>query len=202
MTASQDLLGKMFYWFMIFIVLALLSGSLHGWVQNLLHENAEMKKRFRDLVSIDSLTGFDNRKRFFFELEEEFARSERYGNVLSIVLIQVDQLDEFRKLYGQKETNHILQSIANNIRKCTRRSDKRFRISEDVFAVILTDTPFEHINIVLEKFKKNLVTHVLRNGKKEVTLSMRFGTASYEEHIKKDLELFERAKTELDFYIP
>lgn len=197
---SSSFLIKLFLWFTIFIVLSLLSGNFQGFIKGLITENKQMKNQFEELVSIDSQTGFDNRKRFFFELEEEFKRSQRYGNILSILLIQVEYLTDFRKLYGDAETSYIIQKISDQIRETTRVSDKKYRVSDNLFGIMLTHTPHEHVGIVIEKIKKRMTTQSLRDNKREITLTIKFGTGSFEKDVTNYMEMYEIAETELENY--
>lgn len=198
---SRTFLIRLLFWFTIFITTSLLSGNLQGLIKDLISENKQMKSQFEELVSIDLNTGFDNRKRFFYELEEEFKRSQRYENLLSILLIQIDHLSEFRKLYGEKETNHILHKIAEQIRSTTRISDKKFRVDDNVLGVMLTHTPFANVDIVIEKIIPSMSTQLLSDNKREVTLTIKFGTAAFCKDQNDYMEMYDIAKTELENYI-
>lgn len=196
-----EFLFMFFMWFVVFIVASIISGQLRVFFQGIILENKMMHEKFEELVSIDPDTGFDIEKRFLFELEEEFKRSQRYKQPLTILLIEIEYFDQFLSMYGESETRHVTKSIANGIRNVTRISDKKFRIANDIYAIMLTNTPEEHAIIVMDKIHSKICTHALANGKKQVTLTIAFGYSSYQEHLQDYMEMYYAAQKELSNYI-
>ncbi|WP_232695708.1 GGDEF domain-containing protein [Brevibacillus daliensis] len=188
-------------WMAAFLAAAVTSGQLNRAVTGILAENKEMNGKFDALVAIDEVTGFDNEKRFSFDLEEEFSRSRRTGVPFSLLLVQVKFFEQFRALYGQKEADYLLVTLANIFRSNTRITDRKFRISPDTFAILLNNSVDENAQIVVRKIEKLLQHHTLHNKKKQVTLTISFGLTDYRDDVSDHLELVESAKLELTQYI-
>ncbi|SCW77309.1 diguanylate cyclase (GGDEF) domain-containing protein [Paenibacillus tianmuensis] len=189
-------------WMAAILAAPVVTGMLHKRVTTMAAENQEMKEKFDHLVIIDEATGFDNYKRFLFEMEDEFKRSRRTGAPFSLLLIQVKYFEQFQKLYGAKETLHLLQSLSGTLWSQTRMSDRKFRIADDTFAVILSNTEEENADIVIGKIGGLFKTHVLANQKQTVTLNVAFGVSSYNEGLGDAKELVQNASYELEQYIP
>lgn len=193
-------------WMGLFLIAAILTGLTHRLVSQTVAEHQEMVEKFDELVTIDEVTGFSNEKRLFFDLEEEFSRSRRTGIPFSLMLIEVNYLDSYFRLYGQKEGDYLLSSLAALLRNNTRLTDRKFRLdlSEQVsgtFAVILSNSHEEGAEVVVQKLEKLLRVHTLENNKKQVTLTIGFGISHYAEDVSDHLEMVQRAKQELDQYI-
>lgn len=188
-------------WMMVFPTAAVITGIFHKWITGVLAENQEMKAKFDSLVTIDEPTGFEIHKRFLLHLEEEFKRAQRTGLPFSLLLIKIKYFDQFQALYGLKETNHLLGSISEILLHNLRITDRKFRISDDTFAIILTNTVEENTDIVIGKMERLLRYHQLERKKKEITLTIAFGVSNYNEELHDFTELIQSAEHDLEQYV-
>lgn len=188
-------------WMIAIIASSLISGVLHRWATTVVDENEDMSAKFDELVTIDEATGFDNKKRFHLEMEEEFKRSIRTGTPFTLLLIQFKYFQEYERLYGSSEFNHLVKSLSDVLWKQTRISDRKFRVEHDTFGVILFNTGEENLHYVLEKIGEQLKYHKLVDGKKEVTLTVSFGAASFKREFNDYTELIQHALQELEDYM-
>lgn len=196
----------MIIWMGIFLIAAILTGLTHRLVSQTVAEHQEMVEKFDELVTIDEVTGFSNEKRLLFDLEEEFSRSRRTGIPFSLMLIEVIYLDSYFRLYGQKEGDYLLSSLAALLRNNTRLTDRKFRLDlgeqgSGTFAVILSNSHEEGAEVVVQKLEQLFRVHTLENNKKQVTLTIGFGISHYAEDVSDHLEMVQRAKQELEQYI-
>lgn len=192
---------ELIIWMTFFLGAAVTSGLPHRIMSTILAENDEMNSKFDELVSIDADTGFDNEKRFSFDLEEEFSRARRTGTPFSLLYVKILYFRQFVDLYGRKETEHLLQSLAELLRQKTRITDRKYRPHEDTFAILLANSTEENAQIVIAKIEKLLQHHTLRRKNKQITLTIAFGLASYREDMSDPLELIHDARKELEQYI-
>ncbi|GAB4331917.1 MAG: hypothetical protein Kow0037_08870 [Calditrichia bacterium] len=107
-------------------------------------ELEELRRRNTDLEAsqfTDSLTGLYNEAFFRKRFKEEFERARRYGNPLSLVLVDVDLFHKIYDAFGEHTAEYVLMRIANVILNNTRHTDIVFRLRENRFAIILPHTP-------------------------------------------------------------
>lgn len=175
---SDETLLHVIYWMVAQLFIAILAGRIHRLLKETFKEISLLKDEISTLVAIDRVTGYDNKNRMMLELDLEFSRSKRYDDPFSILLIKWNYYEQFRKLYGEAELNRALKHLANTLYNITRTSDQRFRAEENLFVLILTKTPIEHIDIIIDKVKDDLSSYTLSNGKL-VTLSFEFGYTGY-----------------------
>lgn len=88
----------------------------------------------------DALTGLPERRAFEARLIEEISRARRSASSLSIILIDIDQVDQINETFGRGSGDQLLRDIASELREKLRNSDILFRYGGDEFAVILPDT--------------------------------------------------------------
>jgi len=192
---------EMILWMIAFIVAASLSGLLHRVLTIILEENREMKQKFADFVTIDEWTGFDNEKRFYFDMEEEFNRSRRTGVPFSLLMVRIMYYDQFLVLYGEKETAYLMKVLADTLRSKTRITDRKYRIGNDRFAILLNNCVEENGELVIRKVEQMLQKHTLEKKRKQVELTISFGLAEYREEHSEYMEMIKHAREELDQYV-
>jgi diguanylate cyclase (GGDEF)-like protein len=103
-------------------------------------QNAQMRHELELLASTDRLTGLRNRQRFFEDLRREFAAARRYGDPLSLLLVDVDGLGEVNATRGFRAGDELLVSLAETLLRGLRVSDFAARLGNDDFAVLLPRT--------------------------------------------------------------
>ncbi|MEQ6378213.1 GGDEF domain-containing protein [Bacillaceae bacterium S4-13-58] len=185
-------------WLVSYLITAILAGLIHQTTVSLHKENVEMKAKYNELVSIDPNTGFNNRKRFFFELEQEFKRSERYGSHLSLLCFQIDYLEQFKTLYGLKEFDFLMMSIAKKVQNQVRASDSLFRIEDRIIGVLLKETSEDNIQYVIDKLEQALTEHTLSNHQKQINLTLSFGHSSYKKDMGDYKEMYSIVEEQLN----
>ncbi|NJO43674.1 MAG: GGDEF domain-containing protein [Cyanobacteria bacterium RU_5_0] len=90
----------------------------------------------------DPLTQVANRKTFDLRLQEEWKRARRNGSAISLLLLRIDQFQQFNDQHGQQFSNSMLQRLAFTLSRVPRRSTDLFgRYGNEEFAIVLPDTP-------------------------------------------------------------
>lgn len=106
----------------------------------LIIHNCRLAERERQASIHDSLTGLYNRRYFNKTLQQEAKRAKRYGNPLSLMIIDVDDFKEINDSYGHQEGDRIIQQVARTLEHGSRESDILCRFGGDEFAVVLPST--------------------------------------------------------------
>jgi diguanylate cyclase (GGDEF)-like protein/PAS domain S-box-containing protein len=122
-------------------------------------------------ASYDSLTGLLNRRTLEAALDAEFSRSCRQGQVLSLVLFDVDGLKRVNDTRGHLAGDALLRSLATCAARCKRSYDILGRWGGDEFVLVLPGTKAEEVTVILRRVRR-VVAHELPG----VTLS--FGVIS------------------------
>ncbi len=145
--------------------------------------NVYQLTRSRDLAMRDDLTKAYNRRFFDTYLDEEIERSRRYGTLLSIIFLDLDDLKSINNLYGHLSGSRTLQEVAKRILSAVRGIDKVVRFGGDEFCVILPQTDQEQAVAVANRISRAIASSKLHiDGSIEVSITASFGIATYPTH--------------------
>jgi diguanylate cyclase (GGDEF)-like protein len=121
-------------------------------------ELEQTNKQLELLVTIDSLSGLNNRRHFNYHFEQEWKRMIREKKPMALLLCDIDRFEEYNRSFGTHAGDLILQEIANIIKKLARRpGDIVARWGEDEFIILLPRTDEEGAAILAEHIQKNII---------------------------------------------
>lgn len=117
---------------------------------------AESEKKYRELSTIDDLTRLYNSRHFYAQLKAETERSDRYGQSLSLLLLDFDDFKIFNDTYGHIEGDHVLSRLGQVVKKCLRRTDSAYRYGGEEFTVILPMTTKRDGVVIAERVRTEI----------------------------------------------
>jgi diguanylate cyclase (GGDEF)-like protein len=97
--------------------------------------------RLAALATTDPLTGLANARSLRNQLHREVTRAARYGQPLSLLLIDVDHLKTINDRMGHDAGDSALRHVGEAIRSQLRESDVGARWGGDEFALLAPSTP-------------------------------------------------------------
>jgi diguanylate cyclase (GGDEF)-like protein len=126
-----------------------LATVFNDMVRRLRESHADLER----LSGTDALTGLANRRLLMAELERELRRSERHGNPLALLMLDVDHFKRFNDTYGHPAGDAVLQRLAGILRKSVRDVDTVARYGGEEFLVMLPETPAADAARVSERIR-------------------------------------------------
>jgi len=143
-------------------------------------ENAVLFQEVTRLATIDRLTGLYNQAYFQRRLEEEVARSSRYGLEFSVIMIDVDGFEAYVTRRGYVAGNEIIKMLGISVHGCVRAVDIVCRYGGSKFAIILPHTDLGGAQVVAERLRQkafDIFALTRRSSGFELTISL--GIASF-----------------------
>ncbi len=155
----------------------------------LLLEKAEL------LAITDGLTKLYNHRHFVRVLETEVRRAGRYGNSLSLCMIDVDHFKNFNDTYGHLRGNVVLTTLAKILRLSARGTDIAARYGGEEFAIILTQTDCDRARTFAERIRADVQDTPFPGEEKQPLgrLTVSIGVATFPEDATNPVDLVDRA---------
>jgi diguanylate cyclase (GGDEF)-like protein len=130
-------------------------------------------------AATDELTGLPNRRMFDERLKQHLAECDRFDQVLSLILCDVDHFKRVNDQHGHRAGDLVLAAIARALAHGIRNIDICARYGGEELAVLLPQTPIERARDVAERLRRTVeaLRVPIEGGTISVTAS--FGVACY-----------------------
>lgn len=146
----------------------------------------------------DSLTGLYNRRLLHQRLEEEMARSLRYGAPLSCVMLDLDHFKAVNDSFGHAVGDDVLSQVAAILRRHIRRSDIAVRYGGEEFVLVLFSSAADNARYVAERIRCDVESHEFLAGDTKLKITVSVGIASFPfEGVETTDDLMRRADSAL-----
>lgn len=138
-------------------------------------ENVRLYQKMQRIAWTDSLTSVYNRHFFNEILPREMERASRYGNQLSVLLLDIDGFKKYNDTFGHLQGDVVLKTIARIFSSQLRKSDTIARFGGDEFVVILPETNRHRAIAIADRIRGAVAAQTFN----DVGLSVSIGVASY-----------------------
>ena len=118
---------------------------------------AVLNERLLELNATDNLTGLKNRAHFDKVFSSACVKAYRFGQPLSLLVLDIDHFKKFNDTYGHLVGDDCLQMVAQCIKQfVTRPQDVAARYGGEEFVIVLPDTPEEGAVRVAERIRREI----------------------------------------------
>ncbi len=132
-------------------LLSYLAGTASVSIQNVgLHEAVQ-----RQAVT-DELTGLYNHRRFQEAMAAETERAKRFGQPMSLVMLDIDNFKRVNDTYGHQQGDRVLSEVARVLRESSREIDAPARYGGEELAVVLPQTDQEGAFQLAERVRQEV----------------------------------------------
>lgn len=142
-------------------------------------ENARLHRVVERQAVTDSLTGLANRRQFYEVLGREYERAQRFGQPLSLILLDIDDFKLINDSRGHLAGDAVLHSVAATLAEVIREIDLAARYGGEEFAVLLPQTGPEGAANLAERLRSEIAARSIRFGTEEIAgVTASFGVAA------------------------
>jgi diguanylate cyclase (GGDEF)-like protein len=143
-------------------------------------ERASYFSKQEDLARCDGLTGLLNHRMFQEIIREEYNRVKRYGNNLSLIMLDIDHFKKFNDAYGHPVGDEVIKMVSRTMKSMVRSTDRVFRYGGEEFAVVLPETSPENGALLAERIRRQIEADRSVNGL-VITISIGVGGVNVSE---------------------
>ena len=170
--------------------------SLHalGNLAALAIDRARLHAKTAAMAEVDGLTGVYNRRYYQKELNRFMELCGRSGQILSLVIFDLDRFKSYNDKYGHLLGDQLLKEVARLLLQNVRQSDIVARFGGDEFVVLLVDTKLTAAVQVAEKLRQVVKsTPLAENLVLGLTLSAGVATTAEADTAEKLFECADKA---------
>jgi diguanylate cyclase (GGDEF)-like protein len=125
--------------------------ALNRWTE--LQQAKADEEQLEKLATIDALTGLYNRRAILGKLHESINSANRYREILSLIMLDIDHFKKINDRYGHLTGDNVLEQIATSIRHNVRDTDAVGRYGGEEFVIILQKTNLSSAWVVAERLR-------------------------------------------------
>ncbi len=145
-----------------------------GVVRELSHESLVR------MAFVDYLTGLPNFRSLSERFESEIKRAQRYGRLLSLIMVDLDGFKAINDRFGHLAGNAALKHVAALLRNFIRETDVTGRYGGDEFMVLLPETAKHMAEGLAEGIRASILATPLNlKGHGPLPLTISLGMASF-----------------------
>ncbi len=155
---------------------------------------ASANRKLQTMAMTDTLTGLPNRRSAMARMKDAVAETQRFGEKLSCILIDIDFFKKVNDTYGHDNGDIVLIEIAKVFSKNARSYDMVSRMGGEEFLVISTRSDGDVCYQLAERLRSAVEQHTiaLTNGTTaNVTISL--GVATWQESYRHGGDLIKAA---------
>lgn len=134
-------------------------------IQNNIHYEHSVK---------DSKTGLYNHTFFIRRVNEELARSRRFMQSFSLIIIDIDHFKNLNDTFGHLAGDEVIIHISSILKRNIREGDVISRFGGEEFTILLPQTGSKVASIVGERIRESVENHevIYENNRLKVTVSL------------------------------
>jgi diguanylate cyclase (GGDEF)-like protein len=106
----------------------------------------------------DPLTDLPNRVLLRDRLEQALLRAQREGQVVAIMLVDLDDFKQINDTYGHNVGDDVLRQVARSLQTNLRASDFLARFGGDEMTLVLSNTDASQAQVVIEKIQAHMAS--------------------------------------------
>lgn len=148
-------------------------------IKRLQDELIRANEHFKALSITDPLTNIYNRRFVTDILDKEFQRAERKGELLSLVIFDVDHFKKINNTYGHQSGDAVLVAIAEAAQRGLRGYDVAARYGGEEFMLVLPGTSLSGGVVVAERLREAVQSLTFAPPMDGLSVTVSLGVTTY-----------------------
>jgi len=154
-------------------------------LQKALENAQQLREHFENQAMIDDLTGLFNRRYFYIQAEMAVANTVRHGQVLCLLVIDIDFFKKLNDTYGHQCGDQVLIHVSELLKQQMRDTDILVRFGGEEFVVIFTNTDCQNGKIFAERIRETIELSIYKFQEHSISTTVSIGVYCLDQDIAK-----------------
>ena len=187
------------WWVVLFLLASFIIGLAGNKLKSIEKVFIDFKQELDELLLTGRAAKFASMHRFHQDLDYEIARSKRSKSTFVLIFLELTDLADIELRFGKEGQSKIIDAIGSALLRATRETDKKARVDENTFSLILPETPLDNIFIVTKKILDSLQNvNIEFKGKiVKYTPVIKLGFSAFPKDGDSSAALLEKARTSM-----
>lgn len=138
---------------------------------------ATANEELQRMATTDELTGLANRREALARLSDYWASSQRRGQPLACIVLDLDRFKSCNDAYGHTVGDRVLKETAICMQQAVRRDEYISRIGGDEFLVLCPGSTEAMAAVAAERLRRAAEANLVRGGDLELRVTISAGVA-------------------------
>ena len=144
-----------------------------------IERSGDGQAQLRVLADTDPLTGCANRRVLDERLQAELDRARRYDQVVTVVLLDVDDFKRINDTHGHIMGDRVLKQLAVILRRELRTMDFLARYGGEEFVIVLPETGGTGARLLADRILRRVQQHNFGDAAVAVWVTLSAGIATF-----------------------
>jgi len=163
-----------------------------------IHKHTEMEAvmvQMQEISNIDPLTFLPNRREILRQLQYEVLRAQRYNDLLSISILDLDHFKFINDTFGHVTGDRVLREVALLLRDGIRQPDVVGRYGGEEFLILLPNTDLESASKQAERLCKTAREKSIQVDNRSIHVTLSIGVVQFQKGVDTWQTVLTRADT-------
>ncbi|WP_186441243.1 sensor domain-containing diguanylate cyclase [Desulfamplus magnetovallimortis] len=158
-----------------------------------LTEINDINKTLEQMTNHDNLTSLYNRLYVEKQIDFEFNKAKRYGNVFSVIFFDIDKFKIINDTHGHLAGDQVLINVADTIKRQLRTSDIIGRYGGEEFFILLPETNLESASTLSQRLRMAIEKMSTNYQGFDIKITISLGVVQFRPDIKNYLQMIHEA---------
>ena len=158
-------------------------------------EIMRLKNNLESQSHVDDLTGLGNRRNIIDRLSTEIPRAVRYDQPLTVMLLDIDHLEDVNETYGHERGDEVIRNVSEIIQSQIRLSDYAARFEGEQFMVLCPHTDRASSQFLGERLRRRIAETSFHHEDEEFGVTVSMGLVTVRAGNQMDTEAILQAVT-------
>ena len=145
----------------------------------LILEHRRLRSELIHNAYVDALTGLPNRRAGVQAIDESITRAASHNGSVAVLWVDVNRFKRVNDQFGHEAGDHVLQTIAERIRRSPINTGTAARVGEDEFLVVIPGTEDSIDSVEIARRLGGAISKPIYVGSTRITVSTCIGICSY-----------------------